>query len=52
MVEDTFKRGDFAQQVSCSELELDVKAVLRGEGADPEQIFSRRPQLAEVADRA
>jgi len=52
MFEDTFIRGGDAQQVPCSELELDGKAVLRGEGADPEQIYSRRPQLAEVADRA
>ena len=40
------------QIVSLSELELDVSAVLAGEGADPEQIYARRPQLVEIAESA
>ena len=34
------------------ELELDADAVLRGQGADPAAIRQRRPQLAELAEKA
>jgi len=37
---------------SVSELELDVDAVLRGQGADPLIIRERRPRLVEIASRA
>ncbi len=34
------------------ELRLDVPAVLRGQGADPEIVLKRRPALGDVAERA
>jgi hypothetical protein len=35
-----------------SDLEINVDAVLRGQGADPERIRKRSPRLVEVAERA
>ncbi|HCC78649.1 MAG: hypothetical protein A2X25_10045 [Chloroflexi bacterium GWB2_49_20] len=37
---------------SVSDLKLDVDAVLRGQGADPGVIRSRRPRLVEIAEQA
>jgi hypothetical protein len=37
---------------SVSDLKLDVDAVLRGQGADPDILRGRRPRLVEIADQA
>lgn len=43
---------DIIEFVLPSKLKLDVSAVLAGEGADPDKIFTRSPQLAEIAESA
>jgi hypothetical protein len=40
------------EEVPLVELDLNVSAVLKGEGADPKQIYERRPQLVAVAECA
>lgn len=38
--------------LNIQDLDFDVDAVLRGQGADPEAIRSRSPRLVEIAERA